>query len=873
MNEIPQDELFSAYLDDELTPEQRAQVKQILRDNEEARQTLDALRSLRARLSALPRYHLEEGFAQRVLQRAERQMVLGSATDLPAEPSETDHAAEGTEAVSPEAMSPEAMSAETASVASGSSETTDALPRDVARQSADSQSRNRPSDRPRRDDRAMPSRKSDARDSLWRRSTRSLVWTTLAVAAALAIMMFQPRREEIVQNEPPLVDRASPESQGLGTGVTAGRLAERNAPLDAFAEDDKPHDMATEPAARPRDSAPVNSETADRDHTPRFSTVPERARMIDPSDPASVATDGQRQRSATGDSAAYAAPAQASEDPRLLIVEVDLPADRSGEAVFTRLAVRNQLMSKQAALGLLRQEVIDPRRESTAGGEGLAVENSSQAGAARAATLEGDSASPTTAPSTDTPPADEALVENERPAGNRAAGSANGVITEPYYYVEATPSQIQAMLRDLSRAEETLEMAVDPAPGDAQQQALTEWFFQNAEKPAGSGQAAAGAALAPAGEPSDAPVLKRGTPAEVAPEDLAESESTAPSTGEDSQSKQPRKEWFGQDRPRDENGMAQRGSNRRTAVMRRAELENLVREHRLRIEQQERFEQPARQAAPLSRALLPDSASNGKIVDSNPGDADAVPVARNRVDRLRPLAERHSLDGEDRSRQMGRMAEPQPGATARGAIKRDDADKDAPADDTRGENAARDKNNSHGNNKTGENSDANNSEKRSGASADGVEGEEGPVPPASLKTAPAQSDALSGETKSDRIRAPRESRPKPATPGHVGADPAPAIVDSAIPLAGRQARTEPVVRVLFMFRRVAATESQAVESQPADARQPSTQKADIEPPNTAQPNSAQPNSAQPNSAQPNTEQPDSENSDAENSDSALPDSA
>lgn len=75
------DELISAYLDGELAESDRQRVEQQLETNAEHRQLLGDLRDLRDTLQSLPTYHLDDEFSDRVVRRAERQMLLGSTID------------------------------------------------------------------------------------------------------------------------------------------------------------------------------------------------------------------------------------------------------------------------------------------------------------------------------------------------------------------------------------------------------------------------------------------------------------------------------------------------------------------------------------------------------------------------------------------------------------------------------------------------------------------------------------------------------------------------------------------------------------------------------------------------------------------------
>src|SRR5262245_8256013 len=77
------DILLSAYLDGELTADERAQVDQLLATRAEARQLVEDLRALRAGLQELPQHKLDPDFAQTVLARAEQ---AASATTVDSTP-------------------------------------------------------------------------------------------------------------------------------------------------------------------------------------------------------------------------------------------------------------------------------------------------------------------------------------------------------------------------------------------------------------------------------------------------------------------------------------------------------------------------------------------------------------------------------------------------------------------------------------------------------------------------------------------------------------------------------------------------------------------------------------------------------------------
>jgi hypothetical protein len=75
MNDLPQNELFSAYLDGELTAAEQAEMERLLATDPAARRLLDELKALSQTLQSLPQEKLGEDLSQRVLQAAERRML------------------------------------------------------------------------------------------------------------------------------------------------------------------------------------------------------------------------------------------------------------------------------------------------------------------------------------------------------------------------------------------------------------------------------------------------------------------------------------------------------------------------------------------------------------------------------------------------------------------------------------------------------------------------------------------------------------------------------------------------------------------------------------------------------------------------------
>jgi negative regulator of sigma E activity len=77
MSDIRESELFSAYLDGEVTAAEQARVEQLLASDPAARRLMDSLEALRARLQSLPAEKLGTDLSQRVLRAAERRMLVG----------------------------------------------------------------------------------------------------------------------------------------------------------------------------------------------------------------------------------------------------------------------------------------------------------------------------------------------------------------------------------------------------------------------------------------------------------------------------------------------------------------------------------------------------------------------------------------------------------------------------------------------------------------------------------------------------------------------------------------------------------------------------------------------------------------------------
>lgn len=77
------DDRLSAFVDNELSAEERAEVERWLQESPEAREVVDELQAIRAAIQQLDRRVLPRSLVQRVLDQAEQQMLLGPSDRMP----------------------------------------------------------------------------------------------------------------------------------------------------------------------------------------------------------------------------------------------------------------------------------------------------------------------------------------------------------------------------------------------------------------------------------------------------------------------------------------------------------------------------------------------------------------------------------------------------------------------------------------------------------------------------------------------------------------------------------------------------------------------------------------------------------------------
>ncbi|HVC97010.1 MAG TPA: zf-HC2 domain-containing protein, partial [Pirellulales bacterium] len=452
---IPDGELLSAYLDGELPADQRARVERLLAERPESRQLLDELRALRGTLEAVPRYRLEDDFAARVLRAAERAMLSGDALFLgqtgPSAPVAGDAHAEG----------------------------------DAAEANGHSREAGKP----------VPASSQEATWSSrepgwsWQRARRPMLWSCLALAAALLIMLVQPdgpaaRREREValgrrnaemdaakRDEVSLRKVPSPGAdQGVESAIRDAELQD----LGAEHQDEKRQDetrRGEEPAATPglssQPSAPATASQspgvlgggASAGNKARAPSEPSRgaggvpgrgARMADPKKGEPIESDARRNSAVDAVQALDDDPTAAN----TLLIVCDVASDLVDSPELQQLLAKHDIILEQ---------------ESDEAPKGVKEET---------APLRGDVAGESSEEKVNDTYADRALgtfLKRRRAFGD-AQGEGRDSVFEALddalqvgeaegLLVEATESQLEAVVADFERQSELfLSVAVHPAP-------------------------------------------------------------------------------------------------------------------------------------------------------------------------------------------------------------------------------------------------------------------------------------------------------------------------------------------------------------------------------------------------------------------------
>jgi len=474
-NPIPDDELLSAYLDGELSADERLRVERLLAELPESRQMLDELRALRSTLEAVPRYRLEDDFAARVLRAAERAILSGEALSSgqagPSAQTVGDSRAES------DAAKANGRSSETGTPISASS-------------------------------RPFAGSSQEAGWS-WQRARRPMVWSGLALAAGLLIMLALPDgpRERNVALAPSNAKTDTATRNDFSLRKAAGGVHAEQGVKSAFGDGDMPMPYAADadmdaaqqdneaaaatsslgsqpsaPAAEPPSfglgggGVPAEEEARGRRMPSRGSESPESpgnapggmggrgARMAGKKQDAP--TEPEARRDAPGLSAADAIQLQ-QEVPtaeNTLLIVCDVAFDLVDRPEFQQLLAKHNI--------ILEQVSVEPRK-----GAKKELEMSRDEEVAEAS-LEDE------ANETDGDRELSMFLKRRRSFGASQGGERESALdalddalqggeTEGLL-VEATEAQLEAVVADFEQqAELFLSVEVHPAPDVPEQQALT----------------------------------------------------------------------------------------------------------------------------------------------------------------------------------------------------------------------------------------------------------------------------------------------------------------------------------------------------------------------------------------------------------------
>jgi len=215
-NPLSNDELISAYLDGELSSEERARAERLVAEDADSRQLLEELRSLRDSISALPRHQLDANFAETIMDRAERAMIGGETVDENGEDEERDSESDDGDA----------------NLESPSLPTT-----------------------------TLPPKQPMTRDRL----VRLLAYPAIAVAAAVMIMFVFPEGEENLV----MSDAEAPAATGDEDAPALGYIGEEMPPVTEG-------ESVARPSLGPRQSLMGKAETAQAGKDREFQSVEAR---------------------------------------------------------------------------------------------------------------------------------------------------------------------------------------------------------------------------------------------------------------------------------------------------------------------------------------------------------------------------------------------------------------------------------------------------------------------------------------------------------------------------------------------------------------------------------------------------------------------
>ena len=453
MNSIPDDELLSAYLDGELSDEERARAEQMLAEQPESRQLLDDLRAIKSSFEGLPRHRLEADFSARVLRAAERELLAGDADgEVPAPPAASRSSSEAVVAALTEGLI-------------------------------------RPAER--------PASGFDSPGFNWARWRRPMVWAGAALAAGLLLMVVDRGRQQPVAVKGPIAqapadlefrapeeaapsaarDRESrlgepaqadglpplqaPEAErslaeGGVEGALGGRMQPRSAPGAKGAA--KPE---TPPAPAPATGFGVAGDAPAKPNAARQAG----ANAADDRSNANLGLRGMAGGQGANTYFYFRSESQAASeplDPNALIIMCDVAENVAARPEFSELFLSNGIAWEA--------EQLDEGDQKTPADESAALAKSEKAGAApnRAETMRRFSDKRVEAPQAE----QEQKLHDQIAIRNQAVEDALNSSASDYVLLEATDEQLNGLLAEFDRHPELfLAVNVEPSPEVPSQQA------------------------------------------------------------------------------------------------------------------------------------------------------------------------------------------------------------------------------------------------------------------------------------------------------------------------------------------------------------------------------------------------------------------
>lgn len=445
MNPIPDDELLSAYLDDEVDEVQRAHVEQLLAEQPEWRQRYDDLRALRGGFEALPKHRLPDDFAARVLRAAERSVLSGDGTPPTAPPT-----------TAPEPASP---------------------PPAPAIEPA--------------------SRHAATWDLSWQRAKRPLIWASLALAAGLLIMVYDrgpaPHAGRDVAFRAPVAGEAPPATASARPADATELRPQRQQQLSEQLDE-----RARSPLSRELKSMPPDAAAGAKPPSREESVPPAPA----PAGPAAM----PKRPAPQGDAKAADLEADQSGEDRVLVVVCDVSEQPAYREEFRRALAEQQIAWEDSGAGVseakdtaagrpARGATFSDKRQDADEKEAAPVAKASrparQALESRLRALaEPDELGRALARAAKRPENQLSLAADQADEALPRVADAEVVL------VEADPQQLEAVLRELDDHPEIFStVEVQPAPDVPEQQPLNVYSrrsqqaglggFGDARKPTG----------------------------------------------------------------------------------------------------------------------------------------------------------------------------------------------------------------------------------------------------------------------------------------------------------------------------------------------------------------------------------------------------